>query len=85
VTRATLAVAATLCGAVCLLAASALTWSFGPLGETALLVTLWVSGLGGFGLSIAACRIDDDSMDDPRYFGSIVRGLRDEWHHDNAA
>jgi hypothetical protein len=84
-TRVALAVAATLCGAVCVLAAAALTWSLGPLGETALLVTLWVSGLVGFGLSIAACRVDDDSMEDPHYFGSIVRGLRDEWHHDRAA
>jgi hypothetical protein len=83
--RAALAVAAALCGALCLLSAAALTWSLGPLGETALLVAMWVCGVAGFGLSIAACRVDDDSMDDPHYFGSIVRGLRDEWHHDSAA
>jgi len=50
-----------------------------------LLVTLWATGLAGFGLSIAACRVEDDSIEDPHYFGSIVRGLRAEWHHDDAA
>lgn len=85
ITRVALATVATLCGALCVLAAAALTWAFGPVGETALLVALWASGVAGFGFSIAACRVDDDSTDDPRYFGSIVRGLRDEWHHDRAA
>jgi hypothetical protein len=84
-TRATLAVAATLCGVLCVLSAAALTWAFTPVEETALLATLWASGVAGLGLSILACRVDDDSTDDPHYFGSIVRGLRDEWHHDSAA
>ena len=83
--RAALAMTAALCGLLCVLAAVALTWQLLPVGESALLVTLWATGLAGFGLSIAACRVDDDSTDDPHYFGSIVRGLRDEWHHDSAA
>jgi hypothetical protein len=85
VTRAALATAAALCGLLCVLAAVALTWSLLPVRETTLLVVLWTSGVAGFGLSIAACRVDDDSTEDPHYFGSIVRGLRDEWHHDSAA
>jgi hypothetical protein len=85
ITRAALATVAALCSLLCVLAAVALTWSVLSVGETMLLVTLWASGVAGLGLSIAACRVDDDSTDDPRYFGSIVRGLRDEWHHDNAA
>jgi len=83
--RAALAVSATLCVVLCLFAAAALTWSIVPIGETVLMLTLWASGLAGFGLSIAACRVDDDSIEDPHYFGSIVRGLRSEWHHDDAA
>ena len=44
-------------------------------------VILWVSGPVCFGASILACRVEDDSVEDPHYFGTIVRGLRDEWHH----
>ena len=84
-TRATLVVVAVACGVLCVLSAVALTWHVGPPGETALLVTLWASGLAGFGVSIAACRLADDSTEDPHYFATIVRGLRDEWHHDSAA
>jgi hypothetical protein len=83
--RAALAVSAGVCGLVCVLAAAALTWSLGPIDETVLLAALWTSGLAGLGLSIAACRVEDDSIDDPHYFGSIVRGIRREWHHDDAA
>lgn len=85
VTRATLVVVALLCGALCLGSAAALSFDLTPVSETLLLATLWSSGLAGFGVSIAACRVEDDSTDDPQYFGTIVRGLRDEWHHDNAA
>jgi hypothetical protein len=83
--RAALAVVATLCGVLCVFAAAALTWSIVPIDKTVLLVALWVSGLAGFGLSIAACRVEDDSLEDPHYFSSIVRGIRSEWHHDDAA
>jgi hypothetical protein len=87
VTRATLVVVAFACGALCLLAAGTLASDVDllPLGESMLLAVLWVSGLTGFGVSIAACRVDGDSTDDPHYFGTIVQGLRDEWHHDSAA
>ncbi|HKE68866.1 MAG TPA: hypothetical protein VKB55_06410 [Nocardioidaceae bacterium] len=50
-----------------------------------LLVILWVSGPVGFGASILACRVEGDSTEDPHYFGTIVQGLRDEWHHHDAA
>ena len=40
---------------------------------------LWVSGLGALVLAVAACRVEDDSTDDPAYFTSIVQGLRAEW------
>ncbi len=43
------------------------------------LVTVWVTGLLGLATSVAACRIEDDSTDDPAYFASIVEGLRKEW------
>jgi hypothetical protein len=49
------------------------------------LVILWVSGPVSFGASILACRVEDDSVEDPHYFGTIVRGLRDEWHHHDSA
>jgi hypothetical protein len=83
--RAALTVSATLCGLLCVFAAAALTWSLGPIGETVLHITLWASGLASLGLSIAACRVGDDSLEDPHYFSSIVRGIRSEWHHDDAA
>jgi hypothetical protein len=85
ITRAALATAAALCGLLCVFSAVALSWRLLPVAESTVLVALWASGVAGFGLSIAACRVDDDSTDDPHYFGSIVRGLRDEWHHNKAA
>ncbi len=80
-----LAVSAALCGLLCVFAAAALTWSLGPIDEPVLHVALWASGLAALGLSIAACRVEGDSLEDPHYFSSIVRGIRSEWHHDDAA
>jgi hypothetical protein len=83
--RAALTASATLCGVFCVLAAAALTWSLGPIDEPVLHVILWASGLAALGLSITACRIEGDSLEDPHYFSSIVRGIRSEWRHDDAA
>jgi hypothetical protein len=47
--------------------------------DTTALGVLWLSGLGALVLTVAACRVEDDSTDDPAYFSSIVRGLRAEW------
>ncbi len=44
-----------------------------------LMPVVWVSGLAALVLTVAACRVADDSTDDPAYFGSIVRGIRAEW------
>jgi hypothetical protein len=85
-TRAALTAVAFMCGALCVASAVALSVDAAlPVSETFVLAVLWASGLVGFGASIAACRVEDDSTEDPRYFGTIVRGIRDEWHHDNAA
>ncbi len=43
------------------------------------MAAVWVSGLGALALTVAACRVADDSTDDPAYFGSIVEGIRAEW------
>ena len=84
-TRAALISVAFVGGTLCVAAAVALSVDAIPFRESIVLGILWASGLIGFGASIAACRVEDDSTEDPHYFGSIVRGLRDEWHHDNAA
>ena len=84
-TRAALICVAVVGGTLCVAAAVALSVDALPLPESVLLVILWVSGPVGFGASILACRVEDDSTEDPHYFGSIVRGLRDEWHHHDAA
>ena len=47
--------------------------------DPTVLGALWLSGLGALILAVAACRVEDDSTDDPEYFASIVQGLRAEW------
>lgn len=64
---------------VCVLAAVALATGFLLAMHDRVLVTVWISGLVGLAASVAACRFDDDSTDDPAYFRSIVEGLRKEW------
>ncbi len=77
--RTTLGVLAVLCGvafAGCLLALAVAEPVAAP---GFLLSTLWLSGLGGLGLGVAACGVADDSTEDPEYFGCIVAGIRAEW------
>ncbi|MDQ3627541.1 MAG: hypothetical protein M3419_01735 [Actinomycetota bacterium] len=67
------------CGAICVAAAVALGTGAVAGVQDALLVIVWVSGIVGLATSVAACRVEDDSTEDPAYFASIVRGLRKEW------
>jgi hypothetical protein len=64
---------------VCVVAAVALVTGMLETMHDRVLVTVWVSGILGLATSVAACRIEDDSTDDPAYFSSIVHGLRKEW------
>jgi hypothetical protein len=64
---------------VCVLAAVALVTGLLPTMHDRVLITVWISGILGLATSVAACRIEDDSTDDPAYFASIVNGLRKEW------
>lgn len=67
------------CALVCVLAAVALVSGLLYTMHDGVLVTVWISGILGLATSVAACRIEDDSTEDPAYFASIVEGLRKEW------
>lgn len=67
------------CALVCVLAAVALVTGLLYTMHDSVLVTVWISGIVGLSASVAACRIEDDSTEDPAYFASIVEGLRKEW------
>lgn len=67
------------CGAICVVAAVVLAAGAAPQMHDILLITVWVSGILGLATSVAACRVEDDSTEDPAYFASIVHGLRQEW------
>lgn len=67
------------CGAICVVAAIVLGTGAAAGMQDALLITVWVSGIIGLATSVAACRVESDSTEDPAYFTSIVRGLRKEW------
>jgi hypothetical protein len=45
----------------------------------ALVVVWWVSGLLAAGFGVAACTVEDDGLERPRYLRSIFSGLRREW------
>lgn len=66
-------------GVLCVVAAVALVTGAGNGIHGVLLATVWVSGIFALATSVAACRVEDDSTEDPAYFASIVRGLRKEW------
>ncbi|MGH1562666.1 hypothetical protein [Mumia sp. DW29H23] len=51
----------------------------------ALVVAWWVSGLVAAGFGVAACTVEDDGIERPRYLGSLLSGLRQEWTHPAAA
>jgi len=72
------------CGAICVAAAVVLGVGAVAGMQGALLVTIWVSGIIGLAMSVAACRVEDDSTEDPAYFASIVHGLRKEWQRGRA-
>lgn len=67
------------CGGVCVAVAIVLATGSAGGVEDALLAVVWVSGIVGLATSVAACRVEGDSTEDPAYFASIVRGLRKEW------
>jgi len=67
------------CALVCVLAAVSLVTGLLYTMHDSVLLTVWISGILGLATSVAACRIEDDSTDDPAYFASIVEGLRKEW------
>jgi hypothetical protein len=74
----TLAMLASASGTICVLGVSLIHIGAVALEPTVLAV-LWLTGLGALVLTVAACRVEDDSTDDPAYFTSIVAGLRAEW------
>jgi len=76
--RTTLGALATGFGAAWFIAVSLVVTGSVPLGS-AVLAALWVGGIGALVLTVAACGVEDDSTDDPAYFGSIIEGLRAEW------
>ena len=43
------------------------------------LAALWLSGIAALALRVLASSVGDDSTEHPRYLGSVVRGLRQEW------
>jgi hypothetical protein len=67
------------CALVCVLAAVALVTGVLYTMHDRVLVVVWISGILGLATSVAACRVEDDSTDDPAYFASIIEGLRKEW------
>jgi hypothetical protein len=79
VERRLLAAIAAGCALVCVLAAVALVTGLLYTMHDRVLLTVWISGILGLATSVAACRIEDDSTEDPAYFASIVEGLRKEW------
>lgn len=64
---------------VCVLSAVALVTGLLLSLQDSVLVTVWVSGIVGLLASVAACRFEDDSTEDPAYLLSIIEGLRKEW------
>ncbi len=46
-----------------------------------LVVAWWLSGLVVLAFAVAACKVEDDGIERPRYLGSLVTGLRQEWSH----
>ena len=79
VERTLLAGIAASCALVCVLSAVSLVTGLLYTMHDSALLTVWISGILGLATSVAACRIEDDSTDDPAYFASIVEGLRKEW------
>lgn len=46
-----------------------------------LIFAWWTSGLAVPGFVVAACTVEDDGIERPRYLGSLLSGLRSEWSH----
>jgi hypothetical protein len=53
--------------------------------ETWLVAALWGTGLGALLCAFAACRVAPDAGDNPEYFASLGRGLRQEWHREKSS
>lgn len=77
--RTTLGVLAACCAGVWMLSVVAVLMHPSGIYTGGLMAAVWGSGLGALALTVAACRVADDSTDDPEYFGSIVHGIRAEW------
>lgn len=54
-------------------------------GGTWLVAGLWGTGLTALLGAFAACRVDEDSTDDPAYLSSLASGLRSEWQRGHGA
>jgi len=72
-------VLAACCAGVWVAALALLLTGAEPGGSPMLLATLWGCGLAALVATVAACRVESDSTDDPEYFASIMQGLRTEW------
>ncbi len=53
--------------------------------DTLLVASLWGTGLAALLCAFAACRVDPDAADNPEYFASLGRGLRQEWHREKSS
>ena len=67
------------CALVCVLAAVSLVTGLLYAMHDSVLLTVWISGILGLLSSVAACRFEDDSTEDPAYLLTIIEGLRKEW------
>ena len=65
--------------------ASLLVASASGASETWLVASLWGSGLASMLCAFAACRVDPDVGDNPEYFASLGRALRQEWRRDKSS
>ncbi len=81
--RTTLGVLALCCAGVWMLSVATVLMYPSGIHTGVLMAAVWGSGLGALALTVAACRVADDSTDDPEYFGSIVQGIRAEWQRPN--
>ncbi len=74
-----------MCGLIFLAGAMMMLTGTMPLGFVLTSTLLWATAPAALSLAVLACRVADDSIDDPAYFSSIVEGLRSEWHRDSHA
>jgi hypothetical protein len=54
-------------------------------GDVWVVAGMWGTGLAALLGGFAACRIDEDPTDDPKYLASLGQGLRSEWQRGHRA